>query len=303
MQFIYGRKAVCFLLLMNLCFNGFAQKVSFFEKKRVYTMEANPAFQVKYIHTKNDVLEKRAQETYNAAGNLISYQKENKPDWSKAKVIAPTTAGLPEWIKEEDYLLADIKPEEGRLLLYFWPWDIGEKATAEQKRKKEEANLFYKDHTFSIEVPDRINLSFKSTAFHAGPMTLPMKVFLGGPDSISKVSTAVSVGFYLGYRSGHTKYVKLPDQKEFASYETSHSWNVVFGLTKLDLDDKNTKDDGKEFKGSIAALTTGLAYGLHIKNFTLLASIGLDHPLSKKGKLWSLKGRPWIGFGAGFDIF
>jgi hypothetical protein len=291
--------AVLFIGLFSMIHdNSYSQKASFFQKKQVFINKSNPDYKVKFINTKNDVIKKHTEETYNAAGVLISYQLTDKLDWSKSQVADNTNPNMPSFIKNEIYLFADIKPDEGRLLVYFWPWeDDGTNASLTA------ANTFYKAHTFSIEVEDRVNLSFKSTAFQISPLTLPLKVYLGGPDSISKVSASANIGFCFGKKFGHTKYVKIPDEKEFMTYETSHSWNIVLGINKLDLDDKNTKDDGKKFQGSIAAITTAFAYGIHLKNFSLFTAFGFDHPIGKGGKLWSLKGKPWFGFGGGFDIF
>lgn len=292
----------CLALIMAI--PVIAQKASFFSRQRVAINQyANKGFEVKLIDTKLHVKQEKTAKTFDAVNNLASYQLTEKPDWSKQVILDNNIAGLLTLLQNRVYLDADIKPEDGRLLVYFWPFPEDPNGTAAQQADIKTANDFFKDHTFAIELKERDNLALKSSAFHAGPMVLPLKIFLGGPDSVSSVTASANVGLYIGKRYGKTHYVKLPDEKEYTVYETSHSWNLILGLSKLDLDEKNTKDGGKNFKGSIAAFTTGIAYGLHIKNFTVFGGIGLDFPFGKKGKQWSLRNQPWIGFGAGFDIF
>lgn len=165
------------------------------------------------------------------------------------------------------------------------------------------SNEFFKKMQFSIPLEVRTNLALRSSAFHAGLLTIPIKVYLGAPDSISAVQAAVTAGIYAGKRWGKTKYVKLPNEKEFTTYESSTSLNIFLGINKLDLDDKNTSDDGKKFKGSVSTLSYGITYAWHYKLFTLFIAAGKDEPLTNKAEYWSLKNKLWIGIGAGFDIY
>ena len=289
------------LLLLMLTTYANAQKIDFKKKLKVFVNDkANTDFQVKFIDPKKDVLLKPDVKVFSADGKLLSYQLTKTLDWDKALTLHKDSTTLPGSLKEKHFLYADIKPDEGRLLVYFWPYVPTTGAGAVEI---DQNNTFFKDHLFSIALEDRTTLAFTSSSWHAGAMTLPIKVYIGGPDSVSAVQAGVSAGLYIGKKWSKTKFIKLPNEKEFTTYQSAWSLNALLGLNKLDLDEKNTKDAGKKFKGSIASLSAGISPGFHYKTFTIFTAIGFDFPLSGKGEQWSFKGKPWIGLGAGFEIF
>lgn len=299
----FNPRAMIFLSSLFMIPTQSSSQNIFKTKLKVFVNIPSSQYEPKFIDTKRDIRQSNTVETFNPGGVLISYQKSEKPDWIRGKKMNNSEPYFPRKFRRTEYLYADIKPDDGRLLLYFWPFKINKHADAWETVQTLSANEFLKSNTFFIDVPERINLGFKLTSYQLGTMTLPLKVFIGGPDSVSKVFASANIGLYFGKRFGRRRYVKYPHEKEFTVYEKSHSWSVILGINKLDLDDKNTKDDGKKFQGSIAAISTGFSYGIHVKNFTLFSAVGFDTPLGKRGKLWSLKGRPWFGFGAGFDLF
>ncbi|WP_343304383.1 hypothetical protein AAHN97_22655 [Chitinophaga niabensis] len=242
---------------------------------------------------------KRSMEVFAPNGQLLNYQLTKTLNWNKALPFHKDSLTLPGSLSQKSYLYADIKPDEDRLLIYFWPYITSGTPSTEIVQN----NAFFEDHMFSIALEDRTTLSFPSSSLHAGAMTLPIKIYIGGPDSVSAVQAGVSAGLYVGKKWSRTQYIKLPNEKEFTTYQTAYSLNVLLGLNKLDLDEKNTKDAGKKFKGSIASLSAGISPGFHYKSFTLFTAIGFDFPLSSKGEHWAFKGKPWIGLGAGFEIF
>lgn len=287
------RSLTCLLLLLAAA-TVHAQKISFKPKLKVFINEsANPGYQVKFIDPKKDTLLTQEAKTFSATGQLISYQLTEKLNWEKAKTLHKDSAALPKMLADKDVLYADIKPGEGRLMVYFWPFTPSDSATSK----------FLKGHRFSIALEERVNLSFRSSNWHAGLLTLPIKVYAGGADSVSAVQAGVSIGLYIGKKWSKTKYVKLPNEEEWSTYQSAWSLNAVLGLNKLDLDEANTTDGGKHFKGGMASLSAGIAPGFHYKTFTVFVATGFDVPLGSKGKYWAFKGKPWFGVGAGFEIF
>lgn len=279
-----------------------AQKIVFKPHLKVFIGDkANKGFQVKVLETEKDTLMKPEAKVFLADGTFYSYQLTKTLNWKVAKPLDDKLPGLPTLLKKKDVLYADIKPEDGRLMIYFWPYKVDEKS--KDKSITEEANKFYKDHSFSIALEDRTVLNFKSTALQAGVLSIPLKMYLGTPDSVSNAQAAISAGAYVGFRFGKTKYVKLPNEKEYTVYQKAWSLNLAGGLNKLDIDDKNTSDKGVKFKGSVPSLSLGIAGGYHFKTFTTFLAVGRDFLLSKRAENWLLKKKLWIGVGIGYDIF
>jgi len=292
------------------------QKISFKQKLKIYINgHENKAYQVRFIKTDYDTIMKPTAQVYSSDGKLLNYQLQKTPNWNASKAFNKDSVNtIPEILQRSEYHYADIStdPDNNRLLIYFWPFSTKKKDCLFDKPKElkgddsvktADANNFLKNNSFSISLDDRILVRFRTMAFQAGVLTIPIRTFLGAPDSVSSIETTVSVGSYIGIRFGTTKYVKLPNQKDYTTYQIAYSINIFGGLNKLDLDEKNTKDAAKKFKGSIASLSLGIAPAYHFKNFTTFLASGFDIPLSSKGSNWSLKGKPWIGVGFGFDIF
>ena len=288
------------ILLLTACLMTLfvsAQKLTFHQKIKVgINAKADAKYQVIYT----SITPAKENEVYDASTNvIITYQLAKKPNWGTARELklGNGDGNLPVLFQKNAIYIADIKPEEGRLMVYFWPF-----ANPAMAADITAANSFIKNNSFSIKLEDRTNLSFKSSAWHVGVMAIPLKIFLGTPDSVSAVQSSFNAGLYGGRRWGRTKYVKLPNQKEISTYQTSWSANVFAGLGKLDIDDKNTSDKGAKFKGTVASLSYGLMGAYHYKNFSVFISLGGDKPFGDRADKWLLKKKPWIGIGLGFDI-
>jgi hypothetical protein len=201
-------------------------------------------------------------------------------------------------------LYADIRAEDGRLLVYWRPFNDEKSDSLKAKRK----NQFFKNNIFSIALEERTNLSFPYRSLHAGVLTVPIKTWLSrrDDDKGNNIQTSTNAGLYIGYKWGRSKFVKLPNEKEYGKYVTGYSVNLFGGISKLDINEKNSmKEEGgiSNFNGSVAAINTGLAFAYHYKNFAFFIPVGWDIPLSGEAQKWVFKGKPWIGFGTGFDIF
>ena len=288
-----------------------AQKLKFANRERVYiNSSANSNYRVRYINPKTDTVVRIENVLFNASGDTLSYQRLAKPNYDAAKILDSQYAAqngyqLPALLNLKNYIYADIKGGEGKILIHPWFYSVPKDTSnlTQKQRQRLEANKFFESNEFYIPVERFVNLGMNKRNRHAGALTLPIKAYLGAPDSISAVQSAVSVGLYYGWSLGNKHHTNRPTEKEIQSYERGYSFNILAGVNKLDLDDKNTSDDGKRFKGSVTSVSYGVSLGVHYKIFSAFLAAGMDSPLSRKAKNWSLKNRPWIGFGAGFEIF
>ncbi|AGA78209.1 hypothetical protein [Echinicola vietnamensis] len=279
-----------FLFQVPFCF---AQALKFKEAVQVKIADkANSKFPV--LYTKGKAI-KKTNVTYNANGDTLSYQVEKVPVFKKTDILDSTVA-QDNGIKNYS-LAAEIQPKAGYLMVHFYPIEEGEDDA-------DKVNRFFENNQFAIQLPPRENLKFSFSRFHAGVLTLPLKVYLGSraPENTGNVSTDANVGLYFGCLFGGKRYVKLPSEEEYRVYEYGWSINGFAGINKLDITETNTLDT-TTFQGSLVSSSLGVNVGWHYKTFSIFTAIGFDVPLSDKAEDWVFKGKPWIGFGAGFEIF
>lgn len=242
--------------------------------------------------------DKKIQDTihkvFDKDGNLQSFELQEKVNWMDAKKL--TTSDLKEYGWNKKYLNGNISPENGRLVIYFW----------DQGKIAESLKKFLSTNQFSVSLNENENLSFFADSFHLGAMTLPLKVYLKKRDDDVGGGMAegnVNLGIYTGYKFGWKKYVKLKNEKEYRVYNVAFSGNLVFGLGKVTVDDKNSVEHLQQWKVDVPTFNLGMAIGLHYRDFSLLVAYGTDLLLSKKGENWNYKGKPWLGMGIGYKIF
>ncbi|MCJ7933265.1 MAG: hypothetical protein MUW56_06405 [Chryseobacterium sp.] len=103
--------------------------------------------------------------------------------------------------------------------------------------------VFLSTNQFWIFLNENENLSFFADSFQLGAMTLPLKVYLNKRDDNVGGGMAegnINVGIYTGYKFGWKKYVKLKNEKDYRIYNVAFSSNVIVGLGKVTIDDKNS---------------------------------------------------------------
>jgi len=143
--------------------------------------------------------------------------------------------------------------------------------------------------------------------WHAGVMTIPLKAYIGrrnNENTGGRVETGVGLGGYVGWKFlAKTHFVKLSHEEAYRVYVSGFSINGLLGLSAVELDEDNIKDNSLTFKGKFPALNTGIALGGHYKELGMLLSLGFDIPLNRYGGNWNFKGKPWIGIGLGYKLF
>ena len=279
------------LILLITIQNSFSQKLKLKEDLTIHiATKASPKFPVMYINkkeTKNDTV----NVVYNKTGDTISFQLKKKNNWKEANKLDSKTANNNGITKFN--LKGEVTPKDNRLIINFYPFENNSKA-----------KTFLNNNNFSIIIPPRLNLGFKYSRFHAGTLSMPLKIYLNsrGENNNNNIETGANIGVYLGYLSGTKRFVKIPSEEEYRVYEYGWSINGFFGLNKLEITDKNTLDVSS-FQGSLLTSSLGVNIGWHYKVFSIFGAIGFDIPLSDNGKDWYFKGKPWVGFGVGFEIF
>jgi hypothetical protein len=279
---------IAFLFIAH---NSYSQKLKFKEKTIVLiASSANEKYPVRFTDSKKTV---KTNVTFDSNGDTLSYQIEKKTNWTKGTILdslKATKHGITDFS-----LFAEITPKEGLLMVDFYPF-IEENLNP--------ANNFFAKNEFSIELKPRENLGFKFCRFHAGILTLPLKIYLDSraDENNNNVETAINVGLYAGALFGTKRYLKIPSEKEYRVYEYGWSINAFAGLNKLEINENNSLDVSS-FEGTLVTSSLGANLGWHYKTFTIFGAVGFDIPLGDDGKDWSFKSKPWFGFGAGFDIF
>lgn len=124
-----------------------------------------------------------------------------------------------------------------------------------------------------------------------------------GTDTISAPSEStgsLNLSLYLGYKFGTTKFY----------YDATKSHNTVAGmisvfagpsLVALSASNVAFNTDLSRTPAQIIAVSTGLAFSVEWQSFSFGLFSGLDLPLEQNSP-WVYKGRPWIGFGVGFNL-
>lgn len=280
------------ILLLLLVWAGIVSGQEFRGKEKIYiSPHASKEYSVYYT---NEKVKDSVHKVFDINGNLQSFELEEKINWKASKVL--TTSELKKYGWNDVFLNGNISPEKGRLIINFW-----NRGTISDSLKN-----FLSTNQFSISIEENDNLSFYADSFQLGAMTLPLKVYLSKRDNDVAGGMAegnTNIGIYAGYKFGWKKYVKLKHEKEYRIYNMAFSSNLIIGLGKVTIDDKNSVGHLQTWKVDVPTFNLGLAIGLHYKDFSLLVAYGTDFLMSGKGENWNYKGKPWLGIGVGYKIF
>src|SRR5690606_17230496 len=163
---------------------------------------------------------------------------------------------------------------------------------------RDTVNNFFKENDVFLELKERKNYSFKYRTYQFGVVTIPVKWYVNS--KLGNITTDINAMISGGYKWGKTHIVKLPHEEKARQYQRTWSINAFVGISKLTFDESNTVKDNP-VKGNVAAISTGLAFGVHYQDFTFLVASGYDFPTSNR-KNWEFNKIPWIGFGFGYNF-
>jgi hypothetical protein len=177
-------------------------------------------------------------------------------------------------------------------ILKFYPWKFTKSDSIGKKLEKYDY--------YVLQIPNRVVVKTKYSAWHYGILTLPVKVYTKSFDSISNTQFNANLNLMIGRKWGNIKYSYLAE-KSTTPYSITKSINLIAGITELELTPSNTeKNLTKEIK--VASLSYGLAFGFQYKKIGFFIASGFDTPLSKFGNDWVYKENLWIGLGFGLGL-
>ncbi|WP_267402037.1 MULTISPECIES: hypothetical protein [unclassified Chryseobacterium] len=296
------------LILLLFCWTEIVfGQISKFRERQVLVIgkNQNRDFPIYYLD-KNDKKDDLLSVDYNTNSEIISKRiaKDKVLNWDNKKELTLDvlkSAGLFNIKNNIECITikANIKAEKGKLLIY--PWKISDVDSLKNK------NDFLENNRFCIILGDNVNFKIKMNEVHAGVMSIPLKAYIGRRNKDKTggmVETSVGIGGYVGYKFyAKTHYVKLSHEDDYRVYNSGFSINGILGLSAVELDEDNVKNDSIKFRGKFPALNTGAALGYHYRDIGVLFSVGFDIPLNKYGSNWNFKGKPWIGLGLGYKLF
>ncbi len=189
-----------------------------------------------------------------------------------------------------------VKFEKNRVYANLW--------LAEKNDKYKRKPLGY------YELKDRQSIRLKFCEGTISALVIPIKYRYGYDTESVKVSEEYSAEFnlngFIGLSRGNTKF--LHRKKVGNKVNTKKVTLGVFGGTVLtELNSSNTSasddqlDDGVSYNQGAVSYGFGLMFSYN--KFTVGGFYGWDNTIGEKGKIWNYNGRPWLGFGIGYDIF
>lgn len=214
-----------------------------------------------------------------------------------------------------DHLYADVlqSTDKSKLYIYFWPVKTKKLTDSTSKCPKIDPNdtaaiafnKLIEENTFYFNLRKREYLYLNSRAWHAGPLTMPFKVYLTPRDDThtSNVTADVNAGFYIGQKWGKKGFVDMPAEKEGKTHEFFTSLNAIVSFSKLTIA-ATDNIDGNTNEGSVLGFSPGIGLGFHYDSFVLFLAGGIDVPITNSvANEWRYKNQPWLGFGLGFSLF
>lgn len=294
------KKFYVLMITLLLALTGEAQELKFKEKLIVsIASKARGKFPVifsnKSEYEKTDV-------RFNLRGDTISFGLKKITDWSEKKILDSHVANSN---SITDFRLeAEVSPEEKYLKVDFFPFVKKDTLKSSENKKIDEANYFIENNEFAIELQEGTNLAIPYRRFHAGVLTIPVKIYFKSQSGELKnnVESEINVGFYGGFLFGKKHFLKIPSEKEYRMYERGWSFNGFISFNKQEFDEGNSIENST-FEGYFATISKGFNLAYHYKSFSSFIALGWDTPLSSFGDEWNYKNKPWVGIGLGFDLF
>ena len=222
---------------------------------------------------------------YDKNGDIVSYNKIKKKE---TNIAAELNIDILKKLQLKSYWTRaslDLKDDK----VFIYPFNYTDNKTA---------NDFFEKNNVYLELKDNINYSFKYRTWQVGIVTIPVKWYVNS--KLGNITTDINAMISGGHKWGKTHIVKLPHEEKARQYQRTFSVNALAGISKLELDESNTiKKDSIE--GNVAAISTGISFGIHYQDFTFLVASGFDFPTSNR-KSWQFNNIPWIGLGFGYNF-
>ena len=270
------------LITLLFCAKGFGQNHLKLKERNIVSTDSEK-YIIKVIP--KEKIAKNSDVIYNSNGDTLTFKQTKKYDISNTKIMNFKT------LKIKDNFKADLKLDGDKLYIYPWLFN-----NCDDDGKK--INNYFDKNIMYIKLEDRKNYSFTNRNFQIGVFTVPVKMYLDS--RLGNVNLSANAMFNFGYNFGKNKFVKFPNEKTARNYKSNYSVNFLAGITSIELDASNREDSGAP-EGKVAAVSTGLSFGIHYNNFSFMLASGFDLPTSNR-KDWKFSGIPWLGLGIGIDF-
>jgi hypothetical protein len=181
------------------------------------------------------------------------------------------------------------------------------------QRETSEA-LFY-------EIPDDHTAIFKFTEYSINAITIPLKyrfqtkrnALTTSDENITEInttseefSTSVNLSLFGGYSWGKTKFTH---RKEIGNRikTVKNTIGAFLGSSAVELKSINTNitlaQQQVDLEGTIGTVSIGIGFVKSWNKISIGIFSGIDKGVGRISKSWVYDGRPWIGFGVGYDLF
>lgn|GEM_PF-2080094 len=280
-------KTKLLILLPLLLMTGmvWGQEVGNFKERHIVNLLGFDSIHFKFSLKDSTETEIKNNILYDKNGDTVSYNKIKKKATNKVSELNENT--LKKLPLENYWTRASLNLKEDKVFIYPFKYT-----------DNKNANDFFEKNNVYLELKDNINYSFKYRTWQMGVVTIPVKWYVNS--KLGNIATDINAMISGGHKWGKTHVVKLAHEKETRQYQRTFSVNALAGISKLELDGSNTiKKDSIE--GNVAAISTGISFGIHYKDFTFLVASGFDFPTSNR-KSWQFNNIPWIGLGFGYNF-
>lgn len=283
-----------------------AQGITFKSRAKIY-LNGNSNFPIQYSGTKQ-TLEEVSTIQYNASGQKIATTKTVKKDWVPGTDASFDSNDFPNGTIP-DFLYADLAQSDDKTKVYVHFYHFIDpqngSSTKTPTKFKDGFNDKIKNGSFYFKLEEGQRLAVRTESYHAGPITIPFKVYLSSRDEShnSNASADFNAGLFIGRKWGMTSYGNLPAEKTAKTHETYVSANFLAGFSIIEVDAKNSIN-GSTVEGKSLSFGPGFGMGFHYDSFGIFLGAGIDIPMSNStAKEWRYKNQPWLGFGIGFGLF
>lgn len=170
-------------------------------------------------------------------------------------------------------------------------------------------NKYDKNADYTIKMENREFKSYRKQGIEFGVVTIPFKYRFGYTKNNIQVKQEfqadLNVGVFGGYKLGRYRVrYEGTTLKDLANLSCTIGGFLNLSTTTLDSISTTLGKVPfkKEEKASIGVLAPGIGIMASIYNFQIGAFLGWDLGFGQYAKQWNFNGRPWLGFGIGYNL-
>lgn len=281
------KKVILLFVILGFALQSFGQEQKSYKEKNYVPISKI----VKYVPKDRKLLGDsivKVNIVFNAKGDTISYQSQKLKKTPKEKQLLDVEKSLN---LDNSQIGANLQVMGDKIMIYPWLYygvDV------------DSLNQFFKENDVYIKMEDRINYNFKYSSYQLGIVTLPLKWYMDS--KLGNVETSINAMVNAGYKWGKSRFIKFPYEEKAREYKTAFSFNLLAGISKIELNKINTSEAEVQIEeANIAAISLAASFGIHYGNFIFMPTIGFDIPTSNR-KDWNFSGTPWLGIGVGYNF-